>query len=285
MNGLQYQYSEGDSYWRFQASYKLRGQKGRYRKHLESKGYNPKKSASWRDLDKLMLRVNLELPCYDACTEQEISKFCIDRGLVPANSRLARSTLTKKLLEADTVPEFCRFPDLPPEIRTRVYELYMLDFKRGDGTVEDALRHPTQPPLTRTTQIIRAESLPMFYSMCIFELQSKMGQSNKVEMDDRSDRWLRSIGDQNIGDIRCFELHCSPTDWFSFDSTVVNISMDPAGTNFSLYTGLRSTWYGWGELRDDIKAGISDIMQAVAQREGLSKLKHGDFEKILALYS
>lgn len=96
------------------------------------------------------------------------------RGLFQARGMSLPSTLTDKrynpMLElvsaldrADDNPRFRRFTDLPPELRNRIYEYYFADFVQP-------IYAPSQPPLTLACQLLRQESLGMFYSTATFIL-------------------------------------------------------------------------------------------------------------------
>ncbi|KAI5359876.1 hypothetical protein Slin15195_G117360 [Septoria linicola] len=58
---------------------------------------------------------------------------------------------------------FHRFLDLPPELRNRIYETYFAEFKTP-------LYAPSQPPITKVSRQLRAETLAMFYGSSTFRI-------------------------------------------------------------------------------------------------------------------
>ena len=74
--------------------------------------------------------------------------------------------LLPKLEKMDDVRDFPRFMELPAELRTRVYELYVAAFP-------NTLRLPTKPPLSRTSRFVRQEVLPVLYENAEFQIDIK----------------------------------------------------------------------------------------------------------------
>ncbi|KAK5726524.1 hypothetical protein LTR17_012647 [Elasticomyces elasticus] len=105
-----------------------------------------------RSLVVYMQRIDRELPRYDLCKTNELLKFAAARrikvhGYVtdntkPATLRQIRAGLIEQLWHADDNATF-PFEKLPPELRVRVYDLYIDEFPK-------VLKTPTQPPLAPT---------------------------------------------------------------------------------------------------------------------------------------
>lgn len=104
---------------------------------------------------------------------------------------------------------------LPAELRTRIYELHFKG-ERGGRVVnvpetsweispyESGPWYNKQPPITRASRQFRSESLPVFYSICTFRLQSLCAPC----IPDDLDRQYLSAGQKSNRlrgeDCRCF---------------------------------------------------------------------------------
>ena len=193
----------GDAYWRLHYADPGRaypGAKAHLLTELQEAGYKPSKSLAYRDLAKLWLHHTLAHVCYDSCSDAEIKKFAVDRRLVLSNTKLARGTLAKKLMEDDMDPSFRGFLDLPPEIRTIIYDLYMSDF------ATESLQYPCQPPLTRASQLLRKETLPLFFSTCTLCIDTKVENDGSLTAQKRCEAYPGKLTKANLGLIRTFNI-------------------------------------------------------------------------------
>lgn len=87
--------------------------------------------------------------------------------------------------------------DLPAEIRTRIY-FFVFPSMRA------SLCHPAesvQPGITRANRQLRVETLATFYHRTVYSccVEHKLHRKSNL-------RWLRSIGETNLGNIRSFEI-------------------------------------------------------------------------------
>ncbi|KAK4958081.1 hypothetical protein LTR10_004506 [Elasticomyces elasticus] len=123
-------------------------------------------------------RIECEQLCYFRCSDAELKRFVRDRGIDIPEGRFRRSTFIELLEEADEELAFTKFTDLPPELRTIVYDYYLAEFS-------EELRNPVQPPLTRVCRLLRTATLPVFYDRTIFYLRMLFNQystSRKLQM-------------------------------------------------------------------------------------------------------
>lgn len=284
---LAYEAPRGDQYWRL--SYSNHGKVNRYGKaklqddlkRIGYKSYSTLSSASRSELAAFWLHHTLSHVCYDKCSEDEAKKFAIDRKLIRANSELSRQDITFWLIHEDMNPTFSRFEDLPPEIRTIVYEIYMNDFAGKD------LERPTQPPLARATRLLRKEALPVFYGKCTFVvyLDSGMHSYYRSGVRDVSSKYLKALSAENVGYMRNIAIHFQHRFPGQFmKSFIIRINMSSAGTTFSVSALSNSTPNSHlpiGSLTkaDYIEASISSIMGQVVARAGLQKLELEDFNR------
>ncbi|TKA31793.1 hypothetical protein B0A50_01872 [Salinomyces thailandicus] len=100
-----------------------------------------------------------------------------------------------------------RLLDLPPELWTRICQL---DITRPPSTVitkaahaNTVCRQTTQPPLTRTSRLLRSETLPIFYNLHTFVIVD-----NYADVDDGVVKWLDSIGKRNRRCLKRLYLAC-----------------------------------------------------------------------------
>lgn len=119
------------------------------------------------------------LPCFRFTTKQ-LKDICIQRGIgLPATSKRNKAEFTHRIEEADDESTFAYFADLPSELRVRIYTLHFGELP--------TLEQPAQPPITKTSKLLRQESLPLFYSTCTFILHAeKAAADEKYEYNDLS---------------------------------------------------------------------------------------------------
>lgn len=269
-----------DDYWRSPYSSYGRGSRGdrpRFRAELERIGYKPKKSLPARDLTKLLLHHSLEDVCYDRCRDTELARFAVNRGLVASNGKLSRVSITKKLMEDDMNSCFPHFLDLPPEIRSIVYEIYMSDFADG------FLNRPKQPPLARACQLTRKEALPIFYSTCTLRFTFNCG--GRTGPDYNSLPFLRALSVQSIGSLRkgilSFNLPRQPTTPWQ-ERLIIQITIDTStGGEGSAFEVKLPRGAEYAFMETDVKREVVQIMEDVGGRPGPSKFNREDFNHLL----
>jgi hypothetical protein len=153
-----------DFYWRLHENYG--NSIAAMREKVEAQGYEiDTKKFKKPDFVKLLQRQDRGLLCYNKCSNKELEIFAtarkvtcyIDSNRSKRVSKLLRDLTIETLMEADEVPRFEKFLDLPIELRTRIYEMY-------DADLPETLYLPTKPPLARICHQIREELLPVYLS-------------------------------------------------------------------------------------------------------------------------
>lgn len=170
------------------------------RSELDAIGYAPKKSASRTDLDVLLRHAQTDHICYSNCTFDELKGFAIDRGLISNKAKPGHARLISLLLKADMNPTFAQLNNLPPELRTRIYEFYLIDF------TAKSIQHPIDPPLTRTNRLLRSEALPIFYQQCSFRIEISGLARSSLEVDKHSKAFLRLLSDLKLRNMRKLDM-------------------------------------------------------------------------------
>ncbi|KAK3674543.1 hypothetical protein LTR78_005629 [Recurvomyces mirabilis] len=121
------------------------------------------------------------------------------------------------------------FMDLPPELRSRIYEMVLRFDHFGDRVIQfdqtpmfwfeikPGYRHPAcQPAITRVSRLLREETLKMFYSINTFSISlpeafATLEAGRKPEFE----QWLEGIGETNAARVgrvilRCTRSGCCP---------------------------------------------------------------------------
>lgn len=136
------------------------------KKHLDERGYAHTPSAGKARLLHLASRQQRGLLAYDGCNIQELITFSLQRRLdtsdLPRNP--TKLQLRRVLEQADEEDTFDRFTDLPAELRHYIYTLHFQPFPIMYG--------PEQPPIARTSTLIRKEALSTLYKTCTFMLDA-----------------------------------------------------------------------------------------------------------------
>lgn len=163
--------STRDDYWKLEHYSGLKSKE--MEQMLKDRGYDAGSRKSAENLSRHLQRADLGLRSYVKLQNSElkdlISKRRPDMDVEIGNKR---EDLIDALEYADYHPEFDRFTELPPELRAKIYAYYFAEF-------EEALVAPKQPPLTRTSRMVRREALPLFYSSCTFELPMRAPQPSR----------------------------------------------------------------------------------------------------------
>lgn len=92
----------------------------------------------------------------------ELRDLCQKRN-IPSTSTTTKPQLISALEKADEDRTFLRFMDLPPELRTRIYDFYFEPLHRVRWDVAPYTIPP--PPITIVSKQLRLESHPLFYNL------------------------------------------------------------------------------------------------------------------------
>ena len=134
---------------------------------MEELGFKFPASANKSRLIYLLHRAERGLLSYDKCSVAELQRFAVDRRLTGrAVKPSSKASLVKKLEHADRRLQFHSFMGLSPEIRCMIYEFHFSTFE----TVE------AKPlPITQVSQLVKRESLPLFYKRSRFMVRISSG--------------------------------------------------------------------------------------------------------------
>ncbi|KAF7185340.1 hypothetical protein HII31_13319 [Pseudocercospora fuligena] len=118
---------------------------------------------------------------YSKYDVEELRGFCTNRGLklpkAGKNKRQNKNLLIKHLDAADDDATFDKFLDLPPELRVIMFEWHFRDIAPSDREnyylAETIIR--AQPPIARTSPLIRKEALDVWYKMVTYKFYPRSG--------------------------------------------------------------------------------------------------------------
>lgn len=260
-----------DLYWR------LNSETGETKQQLTDRllkgGYEVKKSLVRDQLLQLVQRMEFGSLCYDTCTYLELKQFALNRGLITSDRAPVKRALTGMLTKADDDRTFSKIPDLPPEIRKSIYELYISDFEGR------RLWTPSQPPLARTCRLMRYEVLPIFYSKCAFRItfmSTKVASSNQLgahfRLSDRSYIFLTTLAPQCIGDLRRLQLSFKARHRaIPWKLQKFKVDLRPGETSSKIFVRGRES------CGRNLLQQCKNVLERVSKREGKKKLRLKDF--------
>ncbi|KAK3615453.1 hypothetical protein LTR22_027432 [Elasticomyces elasticus] len=203
-------------------------------------------------------RIECEQLCYFRCSDAELKRFVKDRGIDTPEGRFRRSAIIEVLEHADEELAFTKFLDLPPELRTIVYDYYLAVFP-------EVLRNPVQPPLTRVCRLLRTETLPMFYQRTTFQVRLSHGQyrtSPRLHMVGDCADFVLSLAANDRSMVRKLELDIGPSG-NSADAKIVLASLGRDGAGYEVVV---SRLYETYRLHDEsFKRTLENIKEAVGQ--------------------
>lgn len=183
---------ENNGYWPPGSIYYAFMTKAEVRDNVRRHGYKPRSDLSTYDLVQLLRHHWCGHLSYGKCTEGELKRFIHDRGLrhctTKKRGRNSLSRLVEHLVKADKERTFTRFADLPPELRVRIYEIYVVQF------TADPVEKPKDPPLTRASHMLREECLPIFYRLCTVRIRFDTCHKVGIELQRASRKVLKKMG-------------------------------------------------------------------------------------------
>lgn len=147
---------DGNSYWKLGLSEDQSARK--MIKYLGDHGYRCRENASKAVASDAVGRYQRGLMSYEGLSVSELQSLCKAKGLSSKAKTVTR--LARALEKADDNATF-RLLDLPPEIRTMIYELHFSD-------LADIHTSYVQPPLALASRQLRAEALPLFLGCVTF---------------------------------------------------------------------------------------------------------------------
>ncbi|KAK4958331.1 hypothetical protein LTR10_004757 [Elasticomyces elasticus] len=107
-----------------------------------------------------------------------LTGYHIEQNATEKDMNFTGSTVCPPLWQyADHAPQFHRFLELPPELRTQIYEYYIAPL------TAERLHAPTMPPAARLCRQLRSEILPLFFAACTFDVHF-------IQKYDRTLRWI-----------------------------------------------------------------------------------------------
>ncbi|KAK3647906.1 hypothetical protein LTR56_007880 [Elasticomyces elasticus] len=232
-----------------------------------------------------MQRIDRGLLRYDLCETNDLLRFAAARhitihGYTTNNSKAVtvrrnHAALVNQLQRAD---DHATFPltRLPPELRVRVYELYLSESRI-------MLKAPTQPPLARTCRMLREEVLPTFYFRTTFvvTLQMHTGDARSdgtlLRFDFDSIAFLETMSPQHLSRVR--KLHFNimqATSTRQQRGILAEVVVSLAG-DADQRTSIKSTTLPRGLLwKKWVIAGTEKVITRMESRDGRAILKIGD---------
>jgi hypothetical protein len=218
------------------------------------------------------------------------------RNVEAMRPRVKKAAYIAVLQAADDASVFDMFFDLPPELRTIVYQKYYEGFP--------PLVLPHQPPLTLASRLLRAEALPIFYEQSSFALSFTVriypGQPEPpfVVSNNENDRTLMTSTDLPSAALsRISRFHLSLTHtagtrrarnllWYNLGSRCSgSYDIDLSGSTGQVLRDNRSSddWGSspfWTVRRNRLQPAIMKVLQGILDRPGARNLERDDIEAL-----
>ncbi|KAF2720769.1 hypothetical protein K431DRAFT_285460 [Polychaeton citri CBS 116435] len=198
-----------DDYWKLDMYYDLSAKE--MFNLLEARRYYAPKRKDRAILQDSLQRADRGLISYTKLSNIELrALYCQRKNIRPNEVCGSRDWLLGHLVLLDDNPEFHKFTSLPTELRVSVYKHYFASFRSPVQT-------PSQPPLTRASRLLRAESLRLFYASCEFhfDLGAKWspGRGFSIEIPDKVLLFASATGRTNLAAIKTiqFAVHGVPS--------------------------------------------------------------------------
>jgi hypothetical protein len=172
--------------------------------YLAAHSYQRPKGDNNDTIMNAIYRCQHGLPSCEKYNADELHAFCLARKVSPPSKSMQASapSLVRMLKRADDKSTFPRFMGFLAELRNRVYELHFRDHD------EISTEHE-QPPITKVTRQIRAESLPLFYGCATFTWGLSLDTNFCIyeHTFTGSSYTLTKMPEVNIAQIKSFKFH------------------------------------------------------------------------------
>lgn len=188
-----------------------------------------------------------------------------------------------RILEAaDEAATFPRFFDLPPELRNRIYSMHFDSFP--------VLSRPTTPPIARASRQLRQETTLLFYQSCNIYLSIGRATPNYKP---KPPRTLTHLSEEYLGYIRHIEVSgpIVPMRRRRWGWAHVAWQVDLGATERgALMSGGRTSHCmadimdGFEERRDRVERRLKVVLEGIAAREGMVKLRNGDGNALVKVF-
>lgn len=269
-------FTQRDDYWKLQDYRSLTVKQ--MRATLAERNYHVGSTRDTGRLRRCLRRSDMGLMSYANYTNKELRQLIRARGIKtdfgPRNIG-QRVDLIEALEHADNNRKFENFTRLPPELRNRVYEYYFSEFKK-------TLLSPKQPPLTLVCNLVRRETLPIFYANCTFELNlvarwfsGGTGFLNLIMPADTL-LWLYATRAENFADIQHIEVKVWKQGPWDRIQQLLTFSVANSKAETSRCIRLNPEKSA-GENRHLLRRELLKVVQDVTTRKKGWKLKKEDF--------
>ena len=267
-----------DAYWKLQC----RVHTTRREAQRKARPFSIPKGVSTYRAIELCRRVQRGLLWYIPIPNADLRKFIDDRGLQTVHnynaiattktaSIIPKNELVQILEKADDEATFERFTELPPELRSRVYELHFQSF-------EEPLYAPSQPPITKVSKLLRTESTPLFYQNVSVRLWTNpnLQVSHWTKDLPVSQAFVSNTSEEHIPMLRRFCLSCSRPELGNYDIDLVR-GIVSCKTSNQCFAAVQR----WAHIKSIMEKRLGETAKDIAARSGLRKMLLSDLGSFL----
>ena len=238
---------------------------------LDERNFAHKSSSPILRLRELYARSQCGMMSYETLGLAELKLLVAQRGLSVTVEQNNRPWYFRTLLEDDDHDKatFSRFADLQPELRLQIYTHHFNSFPAHANIV-------VQPPLTAVSKSIRAESLPVFYASCKFNVYIFI---SGLMHPNRADQLLQHLVAEHFGWIR--KINMSLCVW----SNDIELSIDlcdarnPVKYSYRSLSGSAAACITQ-QCRDDLSSELNTFFGVAVAREGVVKLQQDELKQV-----
>lgn len=177
-----------------------------------------------------------------------------------------------------------RFCDLPAELRVRIYDIQVAHF------TEETLQNRIDPPVTRVSRLLRAESLPVFYSTCTFRIALRVVDwhgNEKASLDTDSLLFIENLTSTGIQTLRRVDNLVTPIREFGrgfrwqFETDLAARTLIESTADMTSYSMKCAIEGGYAHrLLGSVETALAKMFDEVVGRDGDEKCRAQDLLRL-----
>lgn len=240
----------------------------------------------------LYSRAERGLLSYETLTKPELQLFCNQRGLdtkFKSVPRVTQKALRECLEQADEDATFDGLTRLPAELRLNIMEFFFMSLSEA---LQDGFPK-VQPPISRSCQLLRRESLPVFYSQISLHLKLYSALETCALIDRTHEDFVRTTSEHSFARLRKLDLLCPAADTrSSYAMNRFELSLDVArgDCHVRLVDRSKKTPIVFPAIKEieqcaaKLKKECQTVLDVIVVREGPHKFRKDDLDGLFQAF-
>lgn len=204
-------------------------------------------------------------------------------------TRVTHDALEECLERSDEDATFDGFANLPAELRLNIMEFYFMSLSESlqDGSPK------VQPPISRTCQLLRRESLPILYSQISLQLELYSAFQTCAFIDKPHEDFVRTISEHSFARLRKLDLLCPEAGaawpFSAMGQFELSLDVDRGDCHLRLLDRYRKAPIAIPAIKEfeqcsaKLKEECQTVLDAIVAREGPNKFRKDDLDDLFLI--